>query len=50
MAVWTPMARFDAPTPRVAMATAGLPVILASASAIKDAPDSWRVETSDVSG
>jgi hypothetical protein len=50
MAVWTPMARLEAPTPRVAMATAGLPVTLASASAIKEAPDSWRVETSDVSG
>src|SRR5215210_4553854 len=39
------MARLDAPTPLVAIATAGLPVNLPSASAIKAAPDSWRVET-----
>src|SRR5215216_133327 len=44
------MARLDAPTPLVAIATAGLPVSLPSASAIKEAPDSWRVETRERSG
>ncbi len=44
------MARLEAPTPRVAIATAGTPVSLASASAMNEAPDSWRVETSVVSG
>src|SRR5918995_1920956 len=44
------MARLDAPTPLVAMATPGLPVSLPSASAIKEAPDSWRVETRERSG
>src|SRR5215212_1571663 len=38
------MARLDAPTPLVAIATAGFPISLPSASAIKEAPDSWRVE------
>src|SRR5687767_12884745 len=44
------MARLEAPTPLVAIATAGVPVSLASASAIKEAPDSWRVEIKDRSG
>src|SRR5215204_4438571 len=44
------MARLDAPTPLVAIATAGLPVNLPSASAINEAPDSWRVETRERSG
>ena len=44
------MARFDAPTPLVAIATAGIPVSLASASAINEAPDSCRVEIRDRAG
>src|ERR687884_1408730 len=45
LAVCPPMGGLDAPTPLVAIATAGLPVSLPSASAMKEAPDSWRVET-----
>jgi hypothetical protein len=41
------MARLEAPTPRVAISTAGTPVSFASASAIKEAPDSCLVETSE---
>ena len=51
IAVCTPIAGFEAPTPRVAIATAGTPVSsLASASAINEAPDSCLVETSEKSG
>ena len=42
-AVWSPIARFDAPTARVTSTAAGRPVSCPHASAMKPAPPSWRV-------
>jgi hypothetical protein len=44
--VCVPIAALVAPGPRVTKATPGWPVSLAYASAMKLAPDSWRVTTS----
>ena len=48
--IFTGPSRRRRTTPRVAIATADVPVSLASASAMNAAPDSCRVETSESSG